>query len=468
MRGGEPGITRRIDRVLLIGLGMASVGLAALCVRVLLIGVRPHDHWLFLMLFVLPAMFALVSGFTLLLSSHARAQVALLGVAGLVALYLVETALAVLETLPRPAGVHASNTGSGDTRTRVEVIRSFRAQGIQAYPAMGAIAMRLTRAQDGPGISMEDQPVAPLAHLANRLVVDCNESGTWSMFQTDERGFNNPPGLWRQPLDVAAVGDSFVQGSCVQPTETLVAIIRREQHLTLGLGIGGAGPLSMLGMIKEYLPDVKPRHVVWFYYEGNDLRNLMEESGADPLRGYLETGTTQRLVFHQAPINAALAEFIDTRLLDRSPDLPPKASERSLRSRARQWSRLHRLRTALALADVRNRLETCQQTGRFIDVLQEARTMAESWGGQLHFVYLPAVGRYFFPISALLDDSLRCRGRILDAVQAAGVPILDVHRVFSRTDNTRALFYHQSSHFNPAGYALTGHAVVRHLDGSRP
>jgi hypothetical protein len=454
--------------VVLIGHAMSSAVLVAWCVRVLRIGVRPHDHWLFLVLFVLPAMLAFLFAFTLLLSSRARARIALLGVAGFGALYLVETALAVLETLPLSQAVPSANTRSGDRRTRIEVIKDLRAEGIQAYPAMGAMAMRLTQAQDGPGITIEDQPVVPLANLADRLVVDCNESGTWSMFQTDERGFNNPPGLWQQPIDVAAVGDSFVQGSCVEPTETLVAAIRSERPLTVGLGIGGAGPLSMLGLIKEYLPDVKPRHVVWFYYEGNDLRNLREEFGADRLRAYLDTVATQRLVYHQSPINTALAAFIDGQLLDRNPDPPPQSSESTLRTRARRWSRLHRLRTALALTDVRKRLETCQQIGRFIDVLREARFKVESWGGQLHFVYLPAVGRYFFPMSALLDDSLRCRGRLIDAVRAAGVPTLDVHRIVSGTDNPRALFYHQSSHFNPAGYALTGHAVVRYLEGSRP
>ena len=38
-----------------------------------------------------------------------------------------------------------------------------------------------------------------------------------------------------------------------------------------------------LATIAEYLPDLKPRIVLWFYFEGNDLHELEETEKESPL-----------------------------------------------------------------------------------------------------------------------------------------------------------------------------------------
>ena len=128
-------------------------------------------------------------------------------------------------------------------------------------------------------------------------------------FQSDEHGFRNPPGLWRPgPLDIAAVGDSYTEGECVPPGKEFVALIREQYSRTLNLGMRGSGPLLELGQIKEYLPVLTPKIVLWFYYEGNDLIDLNIEKRSKLLRRYLENGFTQNLVGRQADIDRVLTE----------------------------------------------------------------------------------------------------------------------------------------------------------------
>jgi hypothetical protein len=250
----------------------------------------------------------------------------------------------------------------------------------------------------------------------------------------------------------------------VDPADNLVAGIRRSIPGTVGLGMGDTGPLVMLGMIKEYLTDVRPSDVLWFFYEGNDLRNLRSELDSPELRRYLEPGSTQRLHALRADIDSVVGEYLNE-LIAHPPENVSAQLEAPPRSvTLRRWVRLHRLRSALGLADIQSRLQRCCDPAVLAAVLEEADRTVRGWGGRLHFVYLPAAGRYAQPLSALLDDDLRYRRVVLRTVRRVGLPIVDVHAAFRATGKPQSLVFNARSHFNPAGYSVAAQAVLRHLD----
>ena len=55
---------------------------------------------------------------------------------------------------------------------------------------------------------------------------------------------------------------------------TFVALIRQRHPATRNFGMAGDGPLLMLATLQEYVSPLKPRIVLWFYFEGNDLIDL--------------------------------------------------------------------------------------------------------------------------------------------------------------------------------------------------
>jgi hypothetical protein len=461
------------SRIITLSLVAGSLVCAAAAILGVRSGVPWHDPWLFPMLVVLPGMTSIGLALTLLASPDVRANVSMLCFAVIFAIYVLEAAL---HWIPQPAAetqaapVPGEQAASFDTRSRFEVVMDLRAAGTPAYPSVGARGLRMLDSERRTGILLHGRTILPLAQLTGRTIVDCKESGQFSIFHTDERGFNNPSGLWKQPVAVAAVGDSYIQGSCVGPGETLVADIRRRVPNTVGMGLGDTGPLTMLGMIKEYLPDVRPADVFFFYYEGNDLRNLNTELDVEELRRYLQPGYTQGLLQVQSAIDSAVAHHVD-QLLQNPPSEEEEESapvERSPLAAIRQWMKLNRLRNVLALADVRRRTIRCCNINAFEAVLAEARRTVESWGGRLHFVYLPAAGRYAQPMSRLLDDGLRYRGHVLRAASRVGLPIVDVDAAFRATGNPRSLSFNPRSHFNPAGYRVAADAVLAHLDRVHP
>ena len=51
--------------------------------------------------------------------------------------------------------------------------------------------------------------------------------------------------------------------------------------------MAGQGPLNTLATLKDYVPALKPKFVLWFFYEGNDVSDLLYERQSPLLIRYL-------------------------------------------------------------------------------------------------------------------------------------------------------------------------------------
>ena len=202
-----------------------------------------------------------------------------------------------------------------DRRSRSEVVYDLRSRGIDAVQSLFPQGL-LKEQKDGTTksvISINGVEVLPLASIANKLTVLCNESGQFLTYQGDQHGFNNPQQVWHTPIDIVAVGDSFTHGYCVAPDSNFVSVIRQRYPGTLNLGIEGDGPLLMLATLKEYAAVVRPKVVLWFYFEGNDLQDLRNERTNPLLSRYLTMNDfTQDLFNRQAEIDRALSDYLET------------------------------------------------------------------------------------------------------------------------------------------------------------
>ena len=112
-------------------------------------------------------------------------------------------------------------------------------------------------------------------------------------------------------MTIAAVGDSFTVGACVPSDKNFVAVIREHYPDTLNLGMLGEGPLTMLAALKEYLPFLKPKVVLWFFFEENDFVELLQESKTPLLTNYLKDDFNQDLFNRQADIDQALSIYVE-------------------------------------------------------------------------------------------------------------------------------------------------------------
>lgn len=338
---------------------------------------------------------------------------------------------------------------SFDTRTSDEVVAELRNRGMDAVAAPFPSVVK----------DLSSGDVLPVGGIANKLTVLCNESGAWMTYKSDEHGFNNPQGIWRfQDISIAAVGDSFVLGKCVPYDKNFVALIRRGYPTTLNLGMNGAGPMKELAAVKEYLPSLKPKVTLWFYFELNDLPDLNEERRSALLKLYLNDPFNQGLIARQSEIDQALTRYADAQMAQAS-------SAHAYLDSMQQIIKLSAVRSKAGWVNGTPQVKPGEVHAKlFREILQNVRAFVQTWNGMLYFVYLPAWQRYSGADASIVD-----RDAILALVRGLNIPVIDIHRVFQAHGDPLSLFpFRRQGHYNEEGHRVVADAVLRRLSHSPP
>ena len=373
------------------------------------------------------------------------------------------------QALARRAGVRY------DRRTPSQVVLDLRARGLDAVPA-------INRPWSTAFTAPTPDAVFPLGGVPNRLTVLCNESGSYASYRSDPHGFNNPPELWDgRPIDVVLLGDSFVQGSCVGPDQTIAAGVRRVVPRTLNLGYGGNGPLGLLATLMEYAQPIRPARVIWSFYEGNDLDDLQQELAYPYLRtmAVLTANGRQDLLHRQDQIARDYVPWVTREAMEQAlarthphtqgwwtyDALCARFGEDSPWLFAAQWAKLSTLRTMgrTVLASLTaGRKPVFPNEEVFRRVLLAARDATTSWGGQLYMLYLPEWQRYrpFGRPNPARDEVLRIAAQL-------GIPIIDIDPAFRASGHPRRYFpFGLPGHYNADGYRLVAQRILAALGAS--
>lgn len=361
-----------------------------------------------------------------------------------------------------------------DSRRPLEVIADLRKQGVDAYPIIPAASFLR-------GNSL----LFPLnAGISHKTTVLCNESGEYAIYESDEHGFNNPSGIFAQEsIDIALLGDSFTHGACVRPGENISDQLRKTGKRVLNLGVSGNGPLLELAILQEYVKPIKPKIVLWMYFE-RDLGDLAIEKTDFFLRRYLDNGYSQNLMERQAEVDLFLSQSFNPQQLSQNLDSQEKVEEiqkqkyrEQLRARLYNTSikfiKLWHWRSKLGVSAngvLSSLVLLSEENIDFLlltQILQEAKERIAEWGGQLYFVYLPFGIRY---VKEFHEDRFDSRNRVLSIVKNLDIPVIDTHaEVFTRHHDPLSLFPLRlvtipgGNHYTAEGYRLIAQAIAGDL-----
>lgn len=365
-----------------------------------------------------------------------------------------------------------------DGRSGLEVVGDLRKKGTDAYPVVSPLTLILDSpiglVQDQADLRLKSKIIidgaeaVPLSGISHKVSVLCNDSGEYTIYNSDEFGFHNPKGLWNASrVDIAALGDSFTHGFCVSSDKAFVALIRKRYPKTLNLGMLGDGPLLMLATLQEYLKATRPKIVLWFYFEGNDLRDLGIERKHPLLMRYVtDDSFSQGLRYRQIEIDQALAAYVKT-IEDKKPAelrqfIEALTSDPELPQRIKEIVKLEHLRQRLGL--VFHGLHKPAPVSAYSDVLElfakvlaRADGSVNAWGGKLYFVYLPEWGSFGQP-----DSGDGRRELVLEMVQSLGIPVIDIHPAFQAQQDPLAMFpFRINGHYNEAGHRVVAETVLK-------
>ena len=164
-----------------------------------------------------------------------------------------------------------------DKRTKLEVFNNLK----ENFPNISVASGAFNHLES-------DGDFLPFAGRSNVQTIYCNENGYYSIYKSDRYGFNNPDQEWEaEEIEYLLVGDSFVHGACVNRPNDISSVLRiLSKKSVLNLGYGGSGPLTQYATLREYLNN-NVKNVLWFYYEGNDIRDLNNQLKNKILKKYL-------------------------------------------------------------------------------------------------------------------------------------------------------------------------------------
>ena len=381
-------------------------------------------------------------GVVLWLNEEIRFKILTVTISLLIGLYITEGVLLKIFKVNR-ATVATKLGIEFDQRTRLEVIKDLKAEGVEAVPPV--IPQYLI---DKGGIHQDGTILFPLGGISKKTTVGKNEGGKYSIYKSDRYGFNNPDSEWDSSnIKWLMVGDSFARGSSVQEGEEIAGQIRYLTNSTvINLGINGNGPLTELATLTEYAKSLRPKKILWAYFE-NDLNNMHQEKSLPILMQYLEDNFSQNLMDRQKEIDRELKELI-------------AKDTHALLSKT-QWLRLYNIRLKIKILTSSNEPKkvNAKIDPLFIKILAKAKKRTEAWGGGLYFVYLPSFSHFNEKKNYDLN---RQKKELIELVKGLSIPVIDIQqKVFSDHPDPLSLFpLRINGHYNAKGYSEVAKAII--------
>ena len=252
------------------------------------------------------------------------------------------------------------------------------------------------------------------------------------------------------------LGDSFVFGSCVNDNDSISGILRKlsdNKKSVLNLSYDGHGPLMQIAAMKEYSKKLSINNILWFYYEGNDLHDLIKELKDPMLSKYIkEYNFDQNLILKQNEINNLS--------LDMMFKVPKKKITYRINDRTK-FLKLHNLRK-LTKNIFKKRNSINYPLKEFEEILKIAKNFANKNNSNIFFIYLPSLENFN---RKKIQRDIENEIKIL--VKKAKIPLIDVKKlVFSNKKNPKSLFPFngKKGHYNELGYSLVSKSIYKFIE----
>ena len=328
-------------------------------------------------------------------------------------------------------------------------------------------------------IAEQEKITMPLSGISKKETILCNENGYFSTFNSDRYGFNNPDHVWDKKGDTfLLIGDSFVNGSCVNEKNTISSYLRNLKitNNIINIGYSGNGPLREYASLREYLHLTNTKKVFWFYYEGNDLIDLEDELKNDVLKKYLKNiNFKQNLKDKQNVLDNKIYNSIDKELKKKLKDKEQEfkiSFPESLRLNLlifQNLFKLYNVRQLLKVSFNKNKTKDSlieDLNPNFQKILNLTKELVEKNDAKLYFIYLPEFNRYKSRKKIRLDDHNKLEyNSVIKTVTNLNIPIIDIHQeIFKKYKDPLKFFPFKSPyHYTEEMYKMISQNIVQRI-----
>lgn len=279
----------------------------------------------------------------------------------------------------------------------------------------------------------------------------------------DRNGFRNATDLDSAP--VVLVGDSFLEWSNVGQQDLIGTVLERRLGVPVAnLGQSGYGPAHERIVLSRYAIPLRPRVVVWEFFEGNDLTDLVryEELVEDWDRIHADMHRFAERSFLNNAWRTARLVSSGWRKSD-----GPAARSRSCRVTAGESrdSTLYFAYAGLPLGE--RELSSLAKVER---LLAEGQAEARQHGAELVLMFVPTKFRVYGEICRYppggqgrnwIDNDLP--GRLEAFAARANMPFLDLTPALKGARNGHLLYFVDDGHWTPRGHQVAADTLATFL-----
>ena len=305
----------------------------------------------------------------------------------------------------------------------------------------------------------EKKNLLPLGGVSNITTVFCKEGKEFSIYRSDRYGFNNPDIVWENDdFSYFLIGDSFVQGSCVQQDENFASQIRKHEKVNaISLGMAGNGPLIEFATLKEYAIKKNPKNILWFYFERNDLADLKIEKTSSIIMKYLKNNFNQNLISNQKKIDKDLRKYI--KLAEEEKNIKNKKNYSTFAEAINKIIRLQIVRDKTSL----DRGFKVKIDPLFKKILFKVKELVDQNNINLYFIYLPDKERY--SSNKMNDEKYLRRSEVIDIINSLNITLIDIHKQFFIKQEDPLNFYAQRiyGHYSAEGYNKIAKIIIENI-----
>ena len=301
----------------------------------------------------------------------------------------------------------------------------------------------------------------PLGGISLRNTLYCNENDYWTRYFSDDYGFYNPKKDWKnKSFDIILVGDSFGHGACVNFEGTIHGYLENNFD-TLNLSYSGNGALIKYATLREYLPFTKTKNILWIFFEGNDMGDLLYEYTNPTLKKYInDEKYSQNLINRQKEIDNFYLKKIKSLQEDFYSPKKDNENKTNFISNFSGFIKLTNLRQKIRTIDF---LVKIKKKKKFDEIFYKINSLTKSRKINLCFVYLPEWTRFTDKNYDNFDLNLAKR-----ISKKNNVPFVNTIEALKKIDNIEdyyGLKYdHSGGHFNELGYKIVVDEILKNKD----
>jgi hypothetical protein len=307
--------------------------------------------------------------------------------------------------------------------------------------------------------------IIPFRGPINMPTLTCAEDLEYKISKNDKFGFKNPNEVYKKPIDLIILGDSYAEGWCYNEKDDVAGLLREKNINSLNFGIAGAGPILSLAVMREYVKNFNPKYLLFFYCESNDLMDLNIEKNNYLLKKYLSNNFSQNLLQNTNQKKIFLKN-IDKEIKK----MVLSKKDKSIYLKDKKEIFYERLQDSLELSKIKNKIKSLILYGDekenqelFFKIIREMNNFSNSNNIEFIFVYLPTWERYFVKFSKY-NKYISKKEYILNKIESMNIKFLDIDKEFLKEEALENLFpLKYYGHYSRLGYKKVADSILLDL-----